>query len=188
MGILIAILLIIIIGVCFWLVFKISNWIIKKRQRIVIISIASICIILGTLLYQQCFVKMEFIQSEVYPNLYIVKNPSEDMNTVNKAIREKVIQLTNQQVTKDIQSYPAFSFYKYNTGDWGENGTAYFIKHEERRDGMTAELLEYYPEYFLAEFTMQPCKKNNTYFYGKLKYYHENKCVKTDTLLNSCNK
>ena len=188
MGILIATVLVIIIGVCSWLLFKILKWSLKKRERIVVILVSSICIILGTLLYQQYFVKMEFIQSEVYPNLYIVKNPSEDMNTVNKAIREKVIQLINQQVTKDIQSYPAFSFYKYNKGDWGENGTAYFIKHKERRDGMTAELLEYYPEYLLAEFRVQPCKKNNAYFYGKLEYYHEDKRVKTDTLLNYCNK
>lgn len=188
MGILIAILLIIIIGVCLWLVLKISNWVIKKRQRIVIISIASICIILGTLLYQQYFVKMEFIQSEVNPNLYIVKNPSEDMNTVNKAIREKVIQLIKNQTSKGKQSYSTLSFYTYSKGDWGENGTAYFIKHEERRDGMTAELLEYYPECLLAEFTVQPCEKNNAYFYGKLEYYHEDKRIKTDTLLNSCNK
>lgn len=188
MGILIAILLIIIIGVCLWLVLKISNWVIKKRQRIVIISIASICIILGTLLYQQYFVKMEFIKSEVNPNLYIVKNPSEDMNTVNKAIREKVIQLIKNQTSKGKQSYSTLSFYTYSKGDWGENGTAYFIKHEERRDGMTAELLEYYPECLLAEFTVQPCEKNNAYFYGKLEYYHEDKRIKTDTLLNSCNK
>ncbi len=188
MGVLIAFILVIIIGVIFWLLFKILKWALKKRERIVVIIVSSICIVFGTLLYQQYFVKMEFIQSEVYPNLYIVKNPSEDMNTVNKAIREKVIQLINQQVTKDIQSYPAFSFYKYNKGDWGENGTAYFIKHKERRDGMTAELLEYYPECLLAEFTVQPCEKNNAYFYGKLEYYHEDKRIKTDTLLNSCNK
>jgi hypothetical protein len=186
MGVLIAVVLVIIIGVCLWLLFKVLTWVLKKRERSFAILVSLICIVLGTQVYQCFFVKTEFIQSEVYPNLYLVKNPSEDINIINKAIREKVIQLTNQHDLKVIQSYPTLSFYKYSKGDWGENGTAYFIKHKERRDGMTAELLEYYPECLLAEFIIQPCKKNTINFYGKLDYYHETKRIKTDTLLNSC--
>ena len=40
---------------------------------------------------------MEFIQSQVYPNLYFVKNPDENTNVLNKAVKEMVIQITKDR-------------------------------------------------------------------------------------------
>lgn len=190
MEILIIILLSILVILGVLLLFKIFKWFFLKKDSVIRMLILFITVIMSITISKLFFVKMEFIQSSIYPDLYLIKNPVKDKNAVNKAIKEKVIKLTNNQfkgkgISKNSQFY-SLRFYEYNKGDWGENGTAYFIEHEERRDGMLAELLEYYPEYLLAAYSLQPCKINSDSYFGKLDYYNNRKRIKTDTLLNSC--
>ncbi|WP_299260236.1 hypothetical protein [uncultured Aquimarina sp.] len=135
---------------------------------------------------------MEFIKSEVYPDLYLIKNPVKDKDYINKAIKEKVIELSVNQfkdnkVSEEILSY-TLRFYEYSKGDWGENGTAYFIEHQEKSGGMFPELLEYYPKYLRAKFNVYACKEDVTNYFGRLYYYNEIGVIKIDTLLNSCKK
>lgn len=193
MGILIIIFLLILVIVGLFLLFKTLKWVFTKKVRVVGMLLVLVFTVAGITINKLFFVKMEFIQSKVYPNLYLVKNPVENKKIVNKAIKEKVIQKMNHQFadenekSNDQQPF-TLSFYKYSKGDWGENGTAYFIEHKERRDGMLPELLEYYPEYLLAKFNGHPCKEDNSNYFGKLDYYKDRKIMKTDTLLNLCKK
>lgn len=145
-------------------------------------------IVVSIIIYRQFFVKMEFVQSKVYTDLYLIKNQVKDKDIVNKAIKEKVLQQVNQYKTSKEKQPQTLRFYEYSKGDWGENGTAYFIEHKETRDGMMAELLEYYPEYLIAEFSLHSCKEDSSGYFGKLDYFNEMKRIKTDTLLNSCKK
>ncbi|WP_280935988.1 hypothetical protein [Aquimarina sp. 2201CG14-23] len=135
---------------------------------------------------------MEFIQSKIYPDLYLIRNPVKDKDSLNKSIKDKVIQLSNNQfkskdIPREIQSY-TLRFYEYNKGDWGEYGTPYFIEHKEKPEGMFPELLEYYPEFLLARFSVQNCEKDTSSYYGKLEYYTDARIIKTDTLFNFCKK
>lgn len=137
------------------------------------------------------FMKMKVIQSKVYPHLFLIKNPVEDRSRVYQEVQEIVLQKEDNQgkfnnASSDDELTSKLLFYEYNSGDWGESGTAYFIEHKERRDGMTAEILGYYPEYLIAEYTQKLCKEGPGHF-GKIDYYNNRKRVKIDTLLNSCN-
>lgn len=192
MGIVIIIVSCIVLGLGLFLLFKILKWVFHKKVRVFWIFSLLVGVILSGTINRVFFVKMEFIQSKVYPNLYLIKNPVENKNVLNKAIKEKVTQKigvqfgTKNEVLKGIE-LKNLKFYEYNRGDWGESGTAYFIENKERGDGMTAELLDYYPEFLVAEYNQQPCKIEIVGYLGKLDYYHQRKLIKTDTLLNSCN-
>jgi len=127
---------------------------------------------------------MEFIQSNVYPDLYLIKNLVKDKSIVDQAIREKVMQ--EMTYTLGEKKLITVRFYEYNKGDWGERGTAYFIDHKEKRDGMLPELLEYYPECLLAKFSLRPCKNEERNYFGVLEFYTNGRSTKTDTLTNTC--
>jgi len=193
MGILMIIFILIFASIGLFLLLKIFKWVFQKKVRMIGLLILLVCIAVSITTYTLFFVKMELIQSKVYPNLYLIKNPVKDKKIVNKAIEEKITQRMNTQLTgknkesKDKQ-LSTLSFYEYSKGDWGESGTAYFIEHKERQDGMTAELLEYYPEYLIANFSLQPCKNDSSNYFGKVDYYNEVRIIKTDTLLNTCKK
>lgn len=184
MGILLIILVLILACISLWLFFKIIKWAFRKRLRVIGLLIVLASIIIGIMINELFFVKMEFMQSKIYPDLYLIKKPVKNKDSLNKAIKEKVVQLTKNQKTKEMQAYN-LRFYEYNKGDWGENGTAYFLDHEEKPEGMLPELLEYYPEYLLAKFSIQPCNEN---YFGKLDYYNGVTHIKIDTLLSSCKK
>ncbi|HBR55359.1 MAG TPA: hypothetical protein DEA82_14700, partial [Flavobacteriaceae bacterium] len=67
-------------------------------------------------------------------------------------------------------------------------GTAYFLDHEERVDGMMAELLAYYPNDLIAETSVQPCRNKSSNFMIVLHYFKKRRQIKTDTLFNFCGK
>ena len=190
MGTLIIIILLFLACIGLWLLTKILKWIFIKKERVISMLLLLASIVVSLTIHQLFFVKMEFIQSKVYADLYLIKHPVKNKDSLYKAIKEKVVQLTNNQfkeneISKEIQLY-TLRFYEYSKGDWGENGTVYFLDHKEKPDGMLPELLEYYPEYLLAEFSTQPCINNNANYFGMLAYYHKNKQIKTDTLFISC--
>lgn len=176
MSIVIIVSIIVITGIS---LFLLSRWAICKKVRVFCLLALFGAILVSVTIHQLFFMKMEFVQSQIYPDLYLVKNPVDGKSIVYQSVRKKVAQ------EKENNEPTTLRFYEYTKGDWGENGTAYFMEHKERRDGMTAELLEYYPEYLIAIYSLQPCSKGQGYL-EKLDYYNERKPIKTDTLLNSC--
>lgn len=136
---------------------------------------------------------MEFIQSNVYSNLYIVKNPLKDNDKRNKAIVEKIKEhlKTKHQQTKEL-SYSetkCIYFYEYVGMFFSfltQAGTEYFIDHEEDQLGFVTEELALYPEYRLTDFYYEPCEPDTNMLCGELAFFHEGELIKTDTL--KCNK
>lgn len=189
MGIFIIAFILVLTVIDSYFLYKTLKWVFQRKARLISMFVLAGSMLISIVVYKQFFVKMEFIQSKVYPDLYLIKNPTQEDVILQSSIREKVIELLTRQINKrDIsfkkQSY-TLRFYEYNKGDWGESGTVYFLEHEERRDGMTAELLEYYPEYELAKFSVPLSKAKEVEYFGVLNYYKDHKRIKTDTILNS---
>lgn len=192
MGLFIIVLILVLAIIGLYFLFKTLQWVFKKKIRIIGLFIVSGSFLVGITVYQQFFIKMEFVQSKVYPNLYLIQHPIKDDVMLHNSIKEKVKELLARQINVNdtiLNKQPfTLRFYAYNKGDWGESGTVYFLEHEERPDGMTAELLEYYSEYELANFSFHPCKKNGVGYLAVLNYYKNYQRIKTDTLLHSCAK
>ena len=187
MGIVFGIASLVVLGIGLFLMYKILKWVSKKKGRLVwmfsLLGILIVSITVKTLF----FTKMEFIQSQVYSDLYLIKNPLKDREKMNIAIQEMVIERSNSQLKLKNQELNMLRFYEYDTGDWGENGTAYFINRKERNQGMLPELLEYYPDFLMARFERHPCESDSSNNWGKLDYYNNRKITQTDALFNSCN-
>ncbi|WP_136666930.1 hypothetical protein [Flavobacterium sp. H122] len=152
---------------------------------------------------------MEFIQSKVYPDLYLVKNPIYNRDSLHEAIKKMVIQKVNNEFTGNENKYKSkyeysssspsgtdlyycLSFYEYSKG-WGTNpfgeaGTQHFIDHEEDPGGFSSELLEHYYEYRIAEFDIRFCENDTINCLGILRYFQNDEEIKTDTIINQCKK
>lgn len=138
------------------------------------------------------FKNMEFIPSQVYPDLYLVKNPIKDKNKLNTAIKEFVVENVNniKGNGQDMMNY-SLRFYKYQKS-WGINlfadaGTAYFLENEEDPSGFVVEELSMYRRYLLAQFHQNPCKNAADYFCGELVFYDEGEVTKTEFLTDKHN-
>ncbi len=185
MLILFLILLLIIAGIILFQLYRLVRWILVKKTRIIrsiwVLSIA----IIGIAIYQLFFVNMEFIQSKVYPDLYLVKHPVKDKNKIDNTIKNAVIQ--HFTTTEKIDSTYTLRFYEY-TNNWnpllifGDAGTAHFIDHEEDPGGFTTEELSMYLNYKLATFKTVLSNNDNNTLSGVLQYYSEGSPTKTDTL------
>ena len=57
----------------------------RKKWSLIILGI----IILSTVVNTVFFVKMELVQSKVYPNLFLIKKPIEDKDSINKLIKQQ---------------------------------------------------------------------------------------------------
>lgn len=180
-------LLIFLFGFLF-LLYKIVSWIGKKRVRVVLVlSLVGIFLVVKTIDYF-FFTKIKFIQSKVYPDLYLIKNPIKDKGILQNTIKDFVITTVkdNEKATVSRKVKYPLRFYKYvkswNPLVFGDSGTAYFIENEEDLGGMVVEDLSIYTKHKLATFMMIPDKKDTTFSYGILAYYKEGYVVKTDTL------
>uniref|UniRef100_UPI00404945FA hypothetical protein n=1 Tax=Gelidibacter sp. TaxID=2018083 RepID=UPI00404945FA len=132
---------------------------------------------------------MEFIQSNVYSNLYIVENPIKDKEALKKVIVEKIKEhlKTKHKQTKELSYSDTKSIYFYEDGGMtfgflGEAGTTYFINHEEDLGGFVSEEIGMYQEFRMAEFYYKSCENDSTKTCGELDYYQEGEFIKTDTL------
>ena len=132
---------------------------------------------------------MRFIQSNVYPNLYLVKYPDKDYSVVQNAIQEKIKEhLQTEHKTGKPLSYTGencIHFYEYggNTfGFIGEAGTGYFIDHEEDLGGFVTEELGMYRDYRLAEFYYDPCQEDSNLICGEVNYFNHGEFMKVDSL------
>ncbi|GLQ07013.1 hypothetical protein GCM10007924_22340 [Sneathiella chinensis] len=147
---------------------------------------------IGQGLHHFFYKNMLFIQSEVYPDLYLVKYPEEEQALLHQAILRKVKQHPNigLSVGKKLayERENSIFFYKYYKAFlfsvFQDEGTAYFLKNEEDLGGLVTEELGMYKKYKLAEFQYAPCKDDVTLYCGELKYFNENGFIKSDTLLN----
>jgi len=148
------------------------------------------------------FTKMECIQSNVYPDLYLIKNPIKDTDSRHRLIKQIVLDkvhaefLEKQETTNDPKnsmdpSSYRIRFYEYYTGTFflipfGEAGTDHFIENKEDPGGFSSEEISHYNQYRIAEFTIEYCKNDTLNSVGKLYYYDGWDLIKTDTLFNQC--
>ena len=189
-----------------YITFRLIKWIYNnKTLRVLSISLIALFIV-AKIINNHFFKKMEFIQSEVYPHLYLIKNPVKDKALLKKAIKEMVVEKMNAEFIGNEEKYKrryhyanksetelnyGFSFMEYYKG-WGFNpigeaGTAHFIKNKEDPGGFSSEYLEYYRERFqIGGMRVNYCK-NDTINYTAVLYYSENGyVVERDTLINQC--
>ena len=192
MLILFLIFILLFLGVLIIAIFKIGKWTLKDKVRVKwAISIISI-LVLTFVVKRVFFTKMEFIQSNVYSNLYIVENPERDASFAKKAIIEKIKEhLTTQHKQENKLSYSneteCIYFYEdggRTLGFLGEAGTSYFIDHEEDLGGFVSEVLGMYQEYKMAEFYYENSIKESNFICGELIFFEEGEFIKTDTICN----
>lgn len=202
-----AILILLFFAAFFYILYVLIKWISKKRKRI-----QWACGIIGVLILINIidsifFTKMEFIQSKVYPNMYLIKNYINNRDSLNSIIKNRIVQKINTefigkedkykskyQYTSESPSrtelYYSLSFYQYYSG-WGTNpfgeaGTEHFIENKEDPGGFSSELLEHYDKYRIAEFDIRFCKNDTINYFGVLKYFQNGEEIKTDTIINQC--
>lgn len=169
--------------------YKLVKWTLKDKIRVKGAISFLIVLVLGFAIKKIFFTKMEFIQSNVYSNLYIVKNPVKDNEERNKVIINKIIEhLKTQHKQTKALSYSetkSIYFYEYvgmSFGFLSEAGTEYFIDHEEDLGGFVSEEIGMYQEFRMAEFYYKTCENDSTKTCGELDYYQEGEFIKTDTL------
>lgn len=205
----IIIFLIVLLLIFLYFVYKIIVWISKKKKRINWTLILIGLLVFAKIIDFVFFTKMEFIQSKVYPDIYLVKNPIYNKGSLRMIIKKMVFQKVNKEFIgnenkykdsifnyrTDLYSNPYFDytliFYKYYKG-WGMNpfgkaGTEHFIKHKEDPGGFSSELLEHYYEYSIARFEICLCGNDSSKYFGILRFFTNNEEMKIDTIVNQCN-
>lgn len=201
MIILLLFILVIILILGLYALYRLVIWIHKKKIRIKLASGLVGVIVLTILINHLFFKNMEFTQSEVYPNLYLVKYPIKYKDSIHKVIEKIVLEkvntefLDNNGANEFSKKLPEVSyhirFYEYYTGTpffvpFGEAGTVHFIENEEDPGGFSSEELSHYNEYRIAEFNLEYCKNDTLNFVGRLSYYQGLDVIKTDTIINQC--
>ncbi len=169
----------------------IVKWVLRKKIRVKATLTVLAVVIFGIGINHFFFKNMRFIQSNVYPNLYLVKYPDKDYSKVQKAIQEKIKEhLETDHTTGKPLSYSgekAIFFYEYggkSFGFLGVAGTGYFINHEEDLGGFVTEELGMYQNYRLAEFYYEPCANDSRLYCGEINYFKEGEFLKADNLNN----
>lgn len=173
------------------LVFRLLKWTLKGKKRIQIALAVLVFGATGLVIHHFFFKNMRFIQSQVYPNLYLVKYPDKDYSRVERAIQKKIKEhLKTEHTTGKPLSYSgekAIYFYEYggmSFGFLGDAGTGYFIEHEEDLGGFVTEELGMYQKYRLAEFHYNPCPNDSTVYCGEINYFNQGEFSKVDSLKN----
>lgn len=192
MLILFLLIILLLLGVLIFAIFKIGKWTSKDKARVKwVISIIGILVV-AFAVKRVFFTKMEFIQSNVYSNLYIVENPEKDKSEVKKAIIDKIKEhlKANQKTEKKLSySNETDCIYFYEDGGMtlgflGEAGTSYFLDHEEDLGGFVTEELGMYQEYRMAEFYFKTSENESNSICGELNWFDEGEFIKTDTICN----
>mgnify|MGYP000076286253 FL=1 len=95
MEIILLLFLLLLIVVFLYIIFKIFKWILNNKLRRIYAFTFVVVLLLSGLIHKVFFEKMEFIQSKVYPNLYLVKHPINDRDSLNKIIKNKILHEVN---------------------------------------------------------------------------------------------
>lgn len=189
MFVLILVLLAILLITMLILSFRLFNWTLKSKRRIQIVTvvISVSLVIIG--IHHFFFKNMQFVQSSVYPNLYLVKYPDKDYTKVQEAIKVRITKhlKTEHKLAKPLAYTNENGIYFYelggrNFGFIGDAGTGYFIDHEEDLGGFVTEELGMYTDYRLAEFYYDPCAQDSTLVCGEIGWYREGEYFKSDSL------
>lgn len=173
------------------LAFRLFKWTLKGKRRIQVALVVLVFGATGLVIHHFFFKNIRFIQSEIYPNLYLVKYPDKDYFKVQKAIQEKIKEhLKTEHETGKPLAYTnenGIYFYEYGGmtfGFLGDAGTGYFIDHEEDLGGFVTEELGMYPDYRLAEFYYDSCEKDSNLICGEINYFNKGEFMKVDSLKN----
>ncbi len=159
------------------ILYTLLKWVFRTKARAIGVSLSFLIVVVGFTIYQLFFLKLEFIQSKVYPDLYLVKNIPEDKSVLNQAIKDFVmkrikIQTKDQQPNSNL-SLRFYQYYKsYNPLVFGDSGTAYFIDNEEDLGGMIVEDLSMYMKLKLAVLDKAVCEGKNHYC-AKLHFFEK---------------
>jgi len=162
------------------------KWIFHTKARAIGVSLSLLTVVVSFTIYQLFFVKLEFIQSKVYPDLYLVKNFPEDRSVLNQSIKDFVmksikVQTKNQYLDLNT-SLRFYQYYKsYNPLVFGDSGTAYFIDNEEDLGGMVVEDLSMYNTFKLAVLDKTVCE-DKTHYCAKLHFFEKSNIVRTDII------
>ncbi|RXR30115.1 hypothetical protein EQG68_11845 [Flavobacterium piscinae] len=190
MLILLLLLLLLLLFALLFAIYKLVKWTLKDKIRVKWAFTLLFALGLVIAIKKVYFTRMEFIQSKVYSNLYIVENPEKDSLLVKKAILEKIkehLRTQHKQKNKLSYSNETDCIYFYENGGrtlgfLGEAGTSYFIDNEEDLGGFVSEELGMYPEYRLVEFYYQLPENKTNEIFGEINYFYEGKHVNTDSV------
>lgn len=168
------------------ILYTLLKWVLRTKARAAVVSLSVFIVVTGFTIYQLFFLKLEFIQSKVYPDLYLVDNIPKDRSILNQDIKDFVLKRIKTQVQKQpIDANLSLRFYayskNYNPLVFGDEGTAYFVEHKEDFEGMVVENLDMYFNLKLAVLDKPICN-DNTRYCAKLHFFKEGKGVKTDII------
>ncbi|BCY28947.1 hypothetical protein KK2020170_18150 [Flavobacterium okayamense] len=191
MFILFLLVLLIFIIVLLFAIYKAVKWTLKEKIRLKWAVSILTTLVLAIVIKKVFFTRMEFIQSNVYSNLYIVENPVKDKDELKTAIISKIKEhlKTNHKQTKKLSySNETECIYFYEDGGMtfgflGEAGTSYFLDHEEDLGGFVSEELGMYQQYLMAEFYYETFSNELNSICGEFSFFYEGEFVKTDTLV-----
>lgn len=139
---------------------------------------------------------MELIQSKVYKDMYLIKNPINNRDSIHTLIKQFSLERMNKEFLGNENKYKDynndsskvylsydFDFYNY-TDNWLGSNTAHFIENEEDDGGPTSmHFLSTIEDEKIATFGINFCENDTVNYYVAIRYYQENK---TDTLINKC--
>lgn len=179
-----------LLGLILYIAYSLIRWIVKKKSRSLMFLGLTVVLMMGIFIHHLFFKKMEFIQSKVYPDLYLIKNPRKENEVLHLAIKEKTLEhlqqnQSNHEINTNLSDY-SIKFYEY-TKSWSiqlfaDAGTAYFLENEEDPGGFVVEELGMYSNQLLAGFKFITCEKDTNSSCGELGFFKKGEWVKTDTL------
>lgn len=180
------------VALVIWLVYKVLQWMYRTRSRRLVLGGILGLSMLALVVHQLFFSKMEFVQSQVYSNLYLVKNLEKDSTFIKQAIiqklKEHIANPPRHGKKLAFTDTTGIYFYEYYKSPpiflFADAGTAYFIDNEEDLGGFVSEELGMYTQYRLAECYANPCKSNTLTTCVTIDYFYEGEFVKTDTLFH----
>ena len=130
--------------------------------------------------------KIEFVQSNVFNKLYLIKNPPKSDSLLKSQIIDFLMKnsLKSDFMLK-IQPEKGIHFYRY-TSD-----TKYFIENEgDDTGGFSQNSITDYTEENIATFFISKCEKDSTKLVGELYFYGnaglEGSKREIDTLIYHC--
>lgn len=185
----------------FPLLCRILLWINKKPKEINwALSFLGI-LILAKIIHFAFFTEMEVIQSKVYKNMYFIKNPVSNTDSIRSSIKKMCLQRMNKEFISNEKKYKDYNndsskvwlnydlnFYNY-TDNWLGSNTAHFIENEEDDGGPTSmHFLSEIQNEKMARFSINYCENDTVNYYATLTYYQGEREIKTDTLINQCPK
>ena len=128
--------------------------------------------------------KIEFVQSNVFNKLYLIKNPPKSDSLLKSQIIDFLMKnsLKSDFMLK-IKPKKGIHFYRY-TSD-----TKYFIENEgDNTGGFSQNSIIDYSDEEIASFVISKCEKDTTKLVGKLFFYNMKgkNPYKPDTLIYHC--